>query len=180
MAGSLFKWLGAYILIFSYADPRRNVAESPVKNHPLYVTVTEVNHNTKDKTLEISCKIFTNDFEDAIEKTAHTKVDLSQPKDKNAADKLVNDYIARHLQLQVDGKPVTLQFVGFEKETDATWSYFQVNNITAVKKLDVMNSLLYESFTNEINIMHVNIGGNRESRKLNNPDTRLVFEFSAG
>ena len=31
--------------------------------HPIYVSVTEIQHNAKDKTLEISCKIFTSDFE---------------------------------------------------------------------------------------------------------------------
>lgn len=168
------------MFIFSYAGPQRVPAGLPAKSHPLYVTVTEVNHNTKDKILEISCKIFTNDFEEAIEKTFHKKVDLSQPKDKAAADKLVSDYISRHLQLQVDGKPVVMQFVGSEKETDATWSYFQVNNVISVKKLDIINDLLYESFANEINIMHVSVGGNRESKKLNSPDTRAVFQFSAG
>ena len=31
--------------------------------HPFFVSVTEINHNAKDKTIEIACKIFTDDFE---------------------------------------------------------------------------------------------------------------------
>ncbi|HTQ26781.1 MAG TPA: DUF6702 family protein, partial [Puia sp.] len=82
-----------------------------------------------------------------------------------------------HLLLKVDGKPVTLQFVGSEKETDATWSYFQVNEVGSVKKLDVVNNLLYESFDTEINIMHVTVNGNRKSTKLNNPEANASFDF---
>jgi len=158
MAASLFKWLILFI-------------------HPLYITVTDIDHNAKDKTLEISCKMFTNDFEAALEKTAHTKVDLSDPKNKTNTDKLIADYITRHLVVKVDGRPVTLQFVGTEKEEDGTWSYFQVNNVPAVKKLEVNNTLLYETFSQEINIMHASSGGLKKSTRLDCPAAAASFEF---
>jgi hypothetical protein len=158
MAASLFKWL----IILS---------------HPLYITVTEINHNPKDKTLEISCKMFTNDFEAVLEKTAHAKVDLSDAKNKTASDKLIADYVEKHLLLRVDGKPVSLQFVGSEKEEDGTWSYFQVNNIPSVKKLDVNNNLLYDNFNQEINIMHASVGGTKKSTRLDYPASAASFEF---
>ena len=30
--------------------------------HPIHVSVTEINHNAADKTLEVSVRIFTDDF----------------------------------------------------------------------------------------------------------------------
>ena len=45
--------------------------------HPLYISVTEISHNPKDKILEISCKVFTNDFEAVLEKMSGSRVDLS-------------------------------------------------------------------------------------------------------
>jgi len=158
MAASLFKWL---ILLA----------------HPLYITVTEINHNPKDKTLEISCKTFTNDFEAVLEKTAHAKVDLSDVKAKAVTDKLIADYVEKHLLLKVDGRPVALQFVGSEKEEDGTWSYFQVSNIPSVKKIDVSNSLLYDNFNQEINIMHASVGGVKKSTRLDYPASTASFEF---
>jgi uncharacterized protein DUF6702 len=179
MAASLFKWFAVYAFLFSYNGSKNKFEKEDVLKHPLYVTVTEINHNAKDKTLEVSCKIFTNDFEGALEKTLNTKIDLAEPKDKAAADKLVNDYIVKHLQIKVDGKPVTLQFVGSEKEkeTEATWTYFQVNNIPSAKKVDIFNNLLYESFNNEINLIHITVMGNRKSTKLDYPATNAEFEF---
>ena len=177
MAASLFKWFSAYLFLLSGSAEKSNYHKMGMSLHPLYVTVTEINHNAKDKTLEVSCKIFTNDFEAALEKTLHAKIDLSEPKDKKAADKSVSDYIQKHLQIKADGKPVVLEFVGSEKETDATWSYFQVNNIVSVKKLEITNSLLYETYEGEINLMHVTVAGNRKSEKLTNPERNVVFEF---
>ena len=164
----IFKWLGGTILglLLLSASP-----------HPLYISVTEINHNAKDKILEVSCKIFTNDFETVLEKIAKTKVDLSSPKDKAANDKLIAAYVQRHLRLKVDGKEVELQFVGSEKEEDGTWSYFQVNDIPAVRKIDAVNDLLYDGFNQQINIMHVTVGGQRQSTRLDYPDAKASFQF---
>ncbi|MBS1915953.1 MAG: hypothetical protein JST87_06720 [Bacteroidetes bacterium] len=172
----MFKWLAVYICLFSYAKMPVNNNETKTK-HPLYVTVTEINHNAKDKTLEVSCKIFSNDFEAAILKTFNKTVDLSSAKQKAENDKLIDEYINKHLQLKVDGKPVTLQFVGSEQESEATWCYLQVNNVPSVNKLIINNTLLYESFNNEINLMHVTVSGNRKSTKLNAPDAVAEFDF---
>jgi len=172
MAASLFKWLCVGIFSLPFTSPAIN----PVK-HPLFITVTEISHNPKDKTLEMSCKVFTNDFETALEKFYNAKVDLADAKDKANADKFITGYIQKKIQIKADGKPVTLSFVGSEKETDATWCYFQVVNIPTIKKIEINNTMLYESFDNEINIMHVSVNGERKSSKLNNPDANALFQF---
>jgi uncharacterized protein DUF6702 len=166
MAASLFKWLFAGIFLLS-AEAR----------HPLYISVTEMNYNAKEKTLEISCKIFTNDFETVLEKLAHAKVDLSDKTAKQSTDKLIAEYVGKHLQLKVDGRPAVLQYVGSEKEEEGTWNYFQVNNIESVRKIDLVNDLLYEGFDQQTNIMHVTVGGVRKSTRLNYPDKDAHFEF---
>jgi hypothetical protein len=145
--------------------------------HPLYITVTEINHNAKDKILEVSCKAFTNDLETVLEKMSKGKVDLSSAADKKVTDQLIGVYVEKHLQLKCDGRPVQLHFVGSEQEADGTWSYFQVNDITTVKRIDVVNSLLYDGFEQEINIMHVTVGGERKSFRLDNPTATASFQF---
>ena len=74
MASILFKWL----LLGGLALNPSTIY------HPIYVSVTEIEHNAKDKTLEISCKIFTDDFEKTLSQAYKTYVDLLKPKDKNA------------------------------------------------------------------------------------------------
>ena len=162
----LFKWLTtAWLCVFS------------AHTHPLYITVTEIKHNTKDRILEVSCKIFTNDFEAVLEKMSGSRVDLSAAATRAASDKLIDTYVGKHLRLKVDGKPVVLHFVGSEQENDGTWSYFQVNDVPAVKRIDAVDELLYDSFTQQINIMHVTVGGQRKSFRLDYPEAAAAFEF---
>jgi len=145
--------------------------------HPLFVSVTEINHNSQEKTLEISCKTFTDDLEKAIEKSSNVKIDLFTIKDKAAANKAVADYFKKHLLLKADGKPVQMELVGFEREGDATWSYFQVTNIPTVRKIEVSNNILYEASDDETNLMHVTVNKVRKSTKIDYPDVKAVFEF---
>jgi len=171
MATSVYKWLFIPLLgiILSSAKPL------PV--HPFHVSVTEINHNATDKTLEISCKLFTDDFEKVLVQNYKTKVDLNHPANKAAMDTLVKKYILSHLSLKVNGKPVTLSYVGFEIETEAAFAYVEVDNVPALTKLEINNSLLFDFFDDQISIMHVIEAGNRKSTKLNYPDKEAVFSY---
>ena len=161
MAFLLHKWLVASLALL----------------HPFFVSVTEVNHNPKEKTLEISCKTFADDLEKAIDNSARLKVDLFNIKDSAVAEKGISDYIRKHLVIKVDGKPVNLEFVGFEREGDALWSYYQVTNVSPVKKIEVTNTILHDVSTDQINLMHITVGGVRKSSKLDYPAAQAIYDF---
>lgn len=176
MAILLYKWLFTFfvagIISTTTIHSNKNV---PV--HPFFISVTEISHNAADKNIEISCKIFTDDLETALAKSNGTKIDLSNPGNKQAAEKQITAYLKKHLVIKLDSKAVALEFVGFERENEAIWSYLQVPNTVSPKKIEIMNDLLYEAFSEQINLMHVSVGGNRKSIKLNYPDATASFQF---
>jgi len=168
MVSILFKWL----LVAG------TILHSPATtNHPIFVSVTEIEHNTKENTLEISCKIFTDDLEKALRQTYKTYVDLLQPKDKNAMNKLLSDYVQKHLLIKVDEKNVALQFLGYEQQEEGIVSFYQVNNIASVKKLSITDNILFEYKKEQISIIHTKVNGDKKSTKLVNPDDKATFEF---
>ena len=92
-------------------------------------------------------------------------------------DTLVKKYIQTHLSANLDGKPVRFSYLGFERESEAVYSYFEVDNVMAVKTISLTNKLMQDMFTDQINLMHVIVGGNRKSTKLDYPETQAVFAF---
>jgi hypothetical protein len=170
----LYKWL---MVLGSLWNNTVKEAPIPALPHPLFISVTEISHNATDKNLEVSCKLFADDFEKTLGTIYHKKVDLSSPANKAEADKEVAEYIRKRLIVTLDGKPVTLEFVGFERESDAVWSYFQAPMAVAPKKVEIKNTILYEAYDKQINLMHVSVGGNRKSTRLNYPDTDAKLEF---
>jgi hypothetical protein len=145
--------------------------------HPIYVSVTEIQHNAKDKTLEISCKIFTSDFEAILKSKSKSKINLLQPSDKTLMESLVNQYIQQHLKIKVDGILKPMEFLGYEQNEDAIQSYFEIDNVSNLKKIDVQDDILYEYKSEQISIIHVIVNGNRKSTKLVNPDNSLSLNY---
>jgi len=150
---------------------------SRVSEHPFHVSVIEINHNAADKTLEISCKIFTDDFEKVLAKNYKTKVDLINPPNKAAMDTLVKKYLYTHLSLKANGKPVQFDYIGFENDHEAAYGYIEVANVPSVSKVDISTSIMYDMFEDQMNIFHVIVDGKRKSTKLNYPDKEAVVNF---
>lgn len=169
MQGFLHKWLLVGLVWFSLG--------ATTKHHPLYISVTEIEHNAKEKSLEVSCKIFTDDFEKTLRAAYKTKVDLLDAKQKPAMDKLVNDYVQKHLQITVDNKPVQLKFIGYERIEEAIYSYYEADNIATVKKIAIMDNILYDYKEQQMGFLHVTVGGKRQSTKLANPESRAEMSF---
>jgi hypothetical protein len=171
MAASLYKWLLIPLVAVSLTS------FSPYSKHPFHVSVLEIEHNATGKSLEISCKIFTDDFETVLAKNYSTKVDLINPPNKAAMDTLVKKYILSHLSIKISGKAVVLNYIGFENEGEAAYGYFEVENIPVISKIEIANAILHDKFDDQLNIIHIKAGGSRKSTKLNYPDKIAEFNF---
>lgn len=185
MASFLNKWFFVSFLPLLFFTPLNTQPEKKDLSlfqtvnaaHPFHVSVVEINHNAMDKTLEISCKIFTDDFEKVLAQNYQTKVDLINPPNKAAMDTLVKKYVLSHLSISAGGKPVLFSYLGFERDNEAVYSYVEADNIASVKKIDITNNLMHDLFTDQINLMHVIVGGNRKSAKLDYPDKLASLSF---
>ncbi len=145
--------------------------------HPIFVSVTEIEHNAKEKSLEISCKIFTDDFEKALRMAYKTKIDLLNVSTKPTMDKLVSNYVQKHLVITVDGKVCILKFIGYEKIEEAIYSYFEIDNIVTPKKISITDDILYEYKKEQFSLLHVTVGGKRQSTKMGNPEKLVEMKF---
>ncbi len=180
MAAWLYKWL---LISVVGAVPSLNSGydlDQPMGTnlHPLHLSVTEVNHNSSDRTLEISLKLFTDDFERVLRQNyPGKKIDLINPPDRQAMNAFVLGYMKKNITMKVDGKLLEFTCLGFEQEDDATFSYFQVENIGSLSRLELTNTILHDLFTDQMNINHITVGGKRKSSRLEQPAKDAVFVF---
>ena len=145
--------------------------------HPYYMSVTEIEYKPAEKELQIACKIFTDDLEEALKKEFAKKVDVVNPVQKKENEQLLQRYVQKHLKLQLDHKAVALELLGFEEEGEAIWIYLLVKNMAAFKSAVVFNDLLYNYRNEQINIIHFKNIGERKSYRLNYPDNQVTFNW---
>lgn len=145
--------------------------------HPFFVSVTEINHNVKAKTLEVSTKIFFDDLEAELENQYKLKLDIIKPTDKAQINKCLADYISKNLIIKIDGKVYTANYLGYEIQADAAWCYLEIPKVAKVTNIEITNSILYKLREEQINMLNVTVGGKRQSTKLNFPDRKVVMRF---
>ena len=145
--------------------------------HPFYVSVIDMNHNSKDATIEISVRTFTADLENRLEKEYNVKLDLADPKQKAKAEQYINLYVQKRLALTANGSKGKMEYVGFEIQKESTWTYFEIKNIKQLSQLNVLCEVLFGVNDQQINIFHVNAKGVRKSYELIYPKNTTQFNF---
>ena len=178
MAIEFYKWLLVPVSsILLFGNMRKDNVNIEKTVHPLHLATVEIDHNAADKTLEITCKTFWDDFESILSKINKSRVDLTNDKTTADNNKRVFEYIKAHLQIKEEGKPAQLSFVGYEKEDVVVYSYLQVDNIGSVKNVTIVNTLMHDMFDDQVNIIHVIVKGERKSTKLDYPVSSAKIEF---
>lgn len=145
--------------------------------HPFYVSVTEITQNSKTKTVQVSVRIFFDDFEKALDHQYKTNVNILKPVDRKKVDQLIADYVQKHLQVKANQKSLVLKYIGYEIEEDAAWCYFETTPATTIKTFDIDNHILFEEHESQSNMVHVTVNGIRKSTKLDNPKSQARLSF---
>lgn len=178
MAIELNKWLFIpmiSLILFTGETKTGDLAQKEL--HPLHIATVEIEHNAAEKTLEITCKTFWDDFESILSKINKTKVDLTSEKTIEENNKKIFEYIKSHLQITIDGKTIPLSFVGYEKEDVVVYSYLQADNISSIKNVAIVNTIMHDMFDDQVEIIHMIVNGNRKSTKLDYPAKDATFSF---
>ena len=93
--------------------------------HAYHASITEMRYNAARKQLELSIKVFTDDFEKALSKGQPAHVSLATPGPLPTA--LASAYLKRTFEVKtLTGKPLPLAFLGLQAEKDAYWIYAKV------------------------------------------------------
>jgi len=153
------------------------VAGSSHKDHPFHVGVVEIEHNAAERSLELSCKLFTDDFENALRTRFQVPINLSDPARQKAMDSLVSRYIQEQLVLSVNGKRLAGRYLGYEQDKEAIYAFIEFPAQPKPTQLSAQCGLMYDQFTDQINIFHVTVEGRRQSSKLNYPAREIEFRF---
>ena len=146
--------------------------------HNFHVSITNAELNPKSGSLEMSMKLFTDDLEAAVEASYDEKPGLGTAKENPRADSLVMRYIRQNFKISSGKLPLKWIYVGHELENGITFVYLEVPAFPQVKQLTIRNSVFFDRFDDQSNIVNVKIGGMLKSAfmKKDEPQKQLVFD----
>lgn len=146
--------------------------------HPVHISVTEINYNEKSKSLQIVSRIFIDEMELGVRsQLKQPDLDLLEPKNGSTTQTMIQNYLAQHLKIKMDGKPAKQNFLGFEREDVSLVCYIEIENVRKLKTLEVMNDVVTEIHDDQSNLVHVTYKGPVKSVRLNRDKTFEIFKF---
>lgn len=134
--------------------------------HAFFVTISEIEYNESQQSLEIAIKIFTDDLEKALNSRFTGKANLGTSQETADITGNLKTYLSERFAVSVDGASQICDYIGKEKEDDATWCYLEVTNLSGASSITVKNAILTELYESQNNIVHVKVRGISKSMML--------------
>ncbi|WP_317165842.1 DUF6702 family protein [Spirosoma arboris] len=145
--------------------------------HDFHASVTQMQYNAKERTFEISIRIFTDDFEKGLSAASNTKINLDGPGDKN--DPLIEKYIQAHFSYVNPQKQTkTIKYVGHEVEADANWLYLEMPYTEPFRGGLLKQNALMELFEDQVNMVNIQYQGQKKTFvfRKNQPIQDISFD----
>ena len=128
--------------------------------HKYYVSTTLIDFDNKTQSFEITLKVFYDDLEKDL-KLDSKKVDYI--KDYEYLNEIYKPYLNQNFQINFDNKAILINYLGFEKKQDQINFYMEINSDLLGQSIEIQNSILYNSFPNQKNIILIRKGKFRKS-----------------
>ena len=133
-----------------------------LNTHAFHTSIAEMRYNPKQKSFEISLRVFTDDLEKTLSANNQNKKFVIENADKN--DPFIEQYVRKHFVITTPkNQKLIYQYVGKEKEGDATWIYFEMPVNETIKGSKIQNTVLMDSFDDQTNIVNIFVNNEKKS-----------------
>lgn len=146
--------------------------------HKFYVSITKIEYVKEKSSLQIITKIFIDDIEDALQQRYDPSISLDTKKETEAANEDLKKYILQKINIKVNGKAVSLNYIGKEYDTDMVVAYLEVTGVKELKTISIENKVLLDVFSEQQNIIHLKTPNSRKSLILDNDEPKGELKFN--
>ncbi len=127
--------------------------------HPIYISSTNVVIN--DDKLEIKVKLFRDDLEDGLRDFHGFSISIDSPNKIEKKKNLIDQYINDKLTLIINNEKINFFIKDYSLINDVLEVYFVQNFTKKTKDIRITNQLLIEVYSEQSNIMFLDIFGKK-------------------
>jgi hypothetical protein len=153
------------------------VLVSSSKNHDYYVSVTKIEYSENEKSLQIISQIFINDFEKLLRQRYNDTIILDTKNEAKTVKTYMQRYLSDKLKIKVNGKTVNFNFIGKAYKDDIVYCYLEVENVSKIQSIEVINRLLFDVYTEQQNIVKLKLNNKNKSFLLIPDNDQCVLNF---
>ena len=150
-------------LAFSF-DEIRTTGKSENNNlHKYYISVSNATYNKSAKSMQMVTRFFIDDMEDVLNSRIENPIVLGDKSTIEEVYPLLKSYIAKKLEVQINGVNSIPSFIGAEYESDQIVLYIELPSPKMPKVITMRFNAFIELFEEQKNLVHMKINGVRRS-----------------
>ncbi|MBQ0736128.1 DUF6702 family protein [Aquimarina celericrescens] len=146
--------------------------------HKFYVSVTQIEYNKEQESLQIITRVFIDDIENVLKERYNDAILLDVKGDDLKINEYFKKYFTQKLKIKVNDKEVSFTFLGKEYEDDLVVCYLEIENIPSLETIEITNEILMDLFEEQQNIVHVKKENQRKSLILEKGKSEGLLNFS--
>lgn len=145
--------------------------------HKYYISLTKIDFIENKKTVQITMRFFIDDIENTLQSRFNTTLDLATKTEHEKADFYLEKYIQQKFKLHINDKAINYKYLGKEYDNDVVYFYLEINDIEKIEKIEVQNSMLFESFEEQENYIKLNINNLKKTYILIKANDKEMLKF---
>ena len=145
--------------------------------HKYYLSLTQIDYNPKNKSLEVIINVFMDDIELALNEKYNIDLQLTTKLELENNDQYFQNYLKDKLHFKIENKELEFKYIGKEYEGDLVYFYLEIPDISKPEPLEIHNQILLEHFEDQQNVVKLKVGKKRKSKILNLKNDKALLKF---
>jgi len=145
--------------------------------HKYYLSLTKIDYVEESNSLQITMRIFIDDLENTLNKINHKSFDLDTKTELEDTNIYIEKYLLKQFEVNINGLSKNYVYLGKKYENDVVYLFAEIINITAINSIEIRNRILMDAFSEQQNIIKLNINNKKKSFILTSKDDKDLLKF---
>ena len=144
--------------------------------HKYYVSTGLYEYRQDLNSLQITIRVFEDDFTNIIKKKYQLDLGLNNLNSVTYKSNIKN-YLDNNLNIFIDNQKNEYTYLGIEKKNEMFIIYAEIEDVKMFETIQIQNTILFDSFSDQKNIIHFRNGSQRKSFILTKNESNVLFEL---
>ena len=164
--------LSTYFLTFLL-----NIILTLSNEHKFHVTTTNIQYKSEINTLQIITQLFIEDAELLLQQT-NKNIRLDPDSKGQFIDSILEFNLKKNLQIYFKDSLLAYDFLGKEYKNDLLLCYLEISQLNRLKKIRLKNTIFFNLFKDQKNIIHFKSQDIRKSYLLENKKPEVEIDIT--
>lgn len=146
--------------------------------HKYYVSLCEIDYIKEQQSVQITLGVIIEDLEFTLNKMSGKQLNLGSNVEIENIDAYYKKYLNEHLLISVNAKNRTYKYIGKEYDGDVVRFYLEINDVKELKSIEVTNTVLFENFPDQKNIVKIKVKNFNKTFYLTKANEKDFFNFN--